>query len=272
MQCEHRSSMPRRQLLQFLFAPLSDGAAAFYFADSFCRGQKEKSTMGRPFLLGPTPTPAEEATQLFDWDSIGAGQLVLVVGKKNTGKTRFVKELLRRRCAGMEGQILHHHEEYSNAYREFYGRVSFVGSADDVAGDRVRDFFQERFDACRLGGRFLVLDGFESLREREFMCDLVIGAVKDAGALCVVTVQYALSLPPKLRRTADVVVIFKVTPSSIRKNLWDDYAWRGFEAFEAFNDAMDECGTRDGRDALVIRMNGDNGVRWLSLADADIGG
>ena len=79
-------------------------------------------------------------------------------------------------------------------------------------------------------------------------------------ALFIITMQYALGVPPALRTNVDFVFILRETIVSNRKRLYEQYAGM-FPDFESFCQVMDQC--TENYECLVI----DNNAKSNKLVD-----
>jgi len=91
------------------------------------------------------------------------------------------------------------------------------------------------------------------------------------GTLFIITMQYALGIPPNLRTNIDYVFILRENYVSNRKRLYENYAGM-FPSFEIFCQVMDQC-TED-YNCLVIHNNAksnklEDQVFWYKAAPHD---
>ena len=68
----------------------------------------------------------------------------------------------------------------------------------------------------------------------------------------IITMQYALGIPPNLRTNIDYVFILRENINSNRKRLYEQYAGM-FPSLEVFNQVMDQC--TENYECLVINNN-----------------
>ena len=71
-------------------------------------------------------------------------------------------------------------------------------------------------------------------------------------SLFVITMQYALGIPPNLRTNIDYVFLLRENIHSNRKRLYEQYAGM-FPTLEIFNQVMDQC--TENFECLVINNN-----------------
>ena len=83
--------------------------------------------------------------------------------------------------------------------------------------------------------------------------------------LFMITMQYALGIPPNLRTNIDYVFILREPYIANRKRIWENYAGM-FPTFESFCQVMDQC--TENFECLVINNN----AKSNKLQDQDING
>ena len=89
--------------------------------------------------------------------------------------------------------------------------------------------------------------------------------------LFIITMQYALGIPPSLRTNIDYVFILRENYVSNRKRLYEHYAGM-FPSFEIFCQVMDQC--TENFECLVINNNAksnklEDQVFWYKASDHD---
>ena len=108
---------------------------------------------------------------------------------------------------------------------------------------------------CNIDPRgFLILD--DCLYDKSWIKDVSIRTLFMNGRhyhmMFIITMQYALGVPPSLRTNIDYVFILRENYVSNRKRLYENYAGM-FPSFEIFCQVMDQC-TED-YECLVIHNN-----------------
>jgi hypothetical protein len=89
--------------------------------------------------------------------------------------------------------------------------------------------------------------------------------------LFIITMQYALGIPPNLRTNVDFIFILRENFVNNRKRLYEHYAGM-FPTFEMFCQVMDQC--TENFECLVINNNAksnklEDQVFWYKAADHD---
>lgn len=213
----------------------------------------------------------------FDMSSIPYGSICVMLGKRNTGKSVLVKDLLYYKqdipvgcaisgseCAnGFYGEIIpdmfihdQYYPEILLSYKkrqEDVKRFCTLNNINDTPGN---------IDINYDPRAFLILD--DCLYDKKAMTDEVIRWVfmngRHYNILFLLTMQYPLGITPNLRTNIDYTFILRDNLMRNRKVIYENYASM-FETFDMFNQIMDQC-TAD-YECLVIH----NGASSNDLAD-----
>ena len=198
----------------------------------------------------------------FDIRKIPKNSVVIFVGKRNTGKSFLVKDLLYYLrdipigtvISGTEGANsfyskivpnLFIHDEYrpdiiSNALKRQKLIASKVKQEEHMYGKSNIDPYA-----------FIILD--DCLYDNSWTKDSNVRSLFMNGrhykVLFLITMQFALGIPPNLRGQVDYVFILRENYISNRKRIYDHYAGM-FPTFEIFCQVMDQC--TENYECLVI--------------------
>lgn len=221
----------------------------------------------------------------FDINRIADDSVIVLIGKRNTGKSFLTKYVLHNNrsipvgtvISGTEGANQFYskivppifiHEEYtptiiSNVLKRQKQVIKKINSGDDQIDPRA----------------FLILD--DCLYDNTWQKDKNIRSCFMNGRhyklLFILTMQFALGVPPSLRTNVDYVFILRENIWSNRKRLYDHYAGM-FPTFEMFCETMDQC--TENFECLVIDNTSksnkiENQVYWFKAdktPDFKIGG
>ena len=201
----------------------------------------------------------------FDIGSIKSDKVCVFIGKRETGKSFLVKDLLYYHknlpcgtvISGTEGANKFYsslvpsifiHEEYSAAL------VNNVVKRQKIIVKKMMKE-KETYGKTNIDPRaFLILD--DCLYDSSWTKDSNIRSLFMNGRhykiMFLITMQYALGIPPSLRTNIDYVFILRENYVSNRRKLYEHYAGM-FPTFEIFNQVMDQC-TEDYH-CLVIHNN-----------------
>ena len=205
------------------------------------------------------------ALKKFDIKSITSDKVVVFIGKRNTGKSFLVQDLLYYHKHVPLGTVISATEEAN----PFYGKMIpsiFIHNQytpEIVANSLKRQKLvikKINRDKAKFGESnidphaFLILD--DCLYDQSWIRDENIRSLFMNGRhykiLFIITMQYALGVPPSLRTNIDYVFILRENYVSNRKRLYEHYAGM-FPTFEIFCQVMDQC-TED-YNCLVINNN-----------------
>lgn len=193
---------------------------------------------------------------------VGKGSVVVMIGKRNTGKSFLTKDLLYYKrdipvgtvISGTEGANhfyskivppLFIHEEFSPEI--ISGAVTRQKKVVAKMNQQEEMYGQTNIDPWA----FVILD--DCLYDSSWTKDINMRSLFMNGrhhkALLIITSQYSLGIPPNLRSNIDYVFILRENYISNRKRLYEHYAGM-FPTFEIFCQVMDQC--TENYECLVI--------------------
>ena len=201
----------------------------------------------------------------FDISSISSDKVCVFIGKRETGKSFLVKDLLYYHRSIPIGTVISGTES-ANAFYSNHIPSLFIHDAytpEIINNSLLRQKMvikkmkeeQARYSECNIDPRaFLILD--DCLYDNSWVKDENIRCLFMNGRhykmLFVITMQYALGIPPNLRTNIDYIFILRENIVSNRKRLWEHYAGM-FPTFEMFNQVMNQC--TENYECLVIHNN-----------------
>ena len=201
--------------------------------------------------------------------------MIVVIGKKDTGKSFLVKDILFNTQAAFPVGTVISGTEVANEF--FQHMVPSKLIHDKYKPDIVMNTIKRQLavkthrnsDKNRSGGNsnvdpraFLILDDclYDSSWIREESTRYVFMNGRHIDLMTIITMQYPLGITPNLRTNVDFIFILRETMINNRKRIYDNYAGM-FPTFEMFCQFMDQC-TED-YNCLVIC----NGVSSNKLED-----
>ena len=201
----------------------------------------------------------------FDIRSIKPDKVCVFIGKRDTGKSFLVKDLLYHLRHIPLGTVI----SGTEGANKFYGHMipslfihdeytpGIVANALKRQKKVVKQMKQEEetHGKSKINpNAFLILD--DCLYDNSWVRDTNIRSLFMNGRhyyiMFIITMQYALRIPPNLRTNIDYVFILRENYISNRKRLYDNYAGM-FPTFDCFCQVMDQC-TED-FNCLVIYNN-----------------
>ena len=199
----------------------------------------------------------------FDMASIKDDKVVVFIGKRETGKSFLVKDLLWHHRDLPVGTVI----SGTEGANQFYSKtVPPIFIHDEYTPEIINNFVkrQKKLVNKQVKGdpeyrnidtrAFLILD--DCLYDNSWVKDKNIRALFMNGrhykAFFIITMQYALGIPPNLRTNVDYVFVLREPYNSNRKKLFEQYCGM-FPNYEFFCNVMDQC--TENFECLVINNN-----------------
>ena len=195
----------------------------------------------------------------FDITKIKDDKVVVLIGKRDTGKSFLCKDILYYHNDIPVGQVISGTEGANQFYSQIVPKL-FIH--DEFNTNIVQNMLKrQKLMIGKLNGgekvdprAFLILD--DCLYDNTWAKDKYMRSVFMNGRhyklLFMLTMQYALGIPPNLRTNIDYIFILRENYVSNRKRLYEHYAGM-FPTFEMFCQVMDQS-TED-YECLVINNN-----------------
>ena len=195
----------------------------------------------------------------FNMAELKDDKVVVLIGKRETGKSFLCKDILYHHQAIPVGQVI----SGTEAANSFYGSmVPKLFIHDEYQPAIIQNILKrqrmmiEKCKECPTTDprAFLVLD--DCLYDNSWTKDKNVRSLFMNGRhfkiLFMITMQYALGIPPNLRTNIDYIFILRENYVSNRKRLYEHYAGM-FPNFEMFCQVMDQC--TENFECLVIHNN-----------------
>jgi hypothetical protein len=193
------------------------------------------------------------------------GPVVVLIGRRDTGKSFLVRDLLFYHqdipigtvISGTEagnGFYSSHvpklfiHDEYNSAIIEniLKRQKAVLKQIKKEQEARTRSTIDPR--------TFCILDDclYDAGWTKDKMMRLLFMNGRHWKVMLIITMQYPLGIPPNLRTNIDYVFILREPYIANRKRIWENYAGM-FPTFESFSQVMDQC--TENFECLVINNN-----------------
>ena len=196
----------------------------------------------------------------FDMDDIKDDKVVVLIGKRDTGKSFLCKDILYHHQTIPVGQVISGTEGANQFYSKIVPKLFIHGEFDTQIVQNMIKRQKIMIDKINNGDSsidprsFLILD--DCLYDNSWAKDKHMRSVFMNGRhykiLFLLTMQFALGIPPNLRTNIDYVFILRENYVSNRKRLYEHYAGM-FPSFEMFCQIMDQC--TENYECLVINNN-----------------
>ena len=202
---------------------------------------------------------AEIQLRKFNMNEITHDKVVVLIGKRDTGKSFLCKDLLFHHQNIPVGQVISGTEAANSFYSEIVPKLFIHGEfkKEIIANilKRQKLMIQQMKQNGNIDPRaFLILD--DCLYDQTWIKDPNVRSLFMNGRhykiLFILTMQFALGIPPNLRTNIDYVFILRENYVSNRKRLYEHYAGM-FPTFEMFCQVMDQC--TENYECLVINNN-----------------
>jgi|TARA_B110000967_G_C18849201_1_gene543687 hypothetical protein len=212
----------------------------------------------------------------FDMNMIKDDKVVVLIGKRETGKSFLCRDLLYHHRDIPCGQVISGteaaNEFYSSMVPKLFIHEEYQGSVIQNVLKRQKLMIEKLKSNSNIDPRlFLILD--DCLYDNTWVKDKNVRSLFMNGrhykVLFIITMQYALGIPPNLRTNIDYVFILRENYVSNRKRLYEHYAGM-FPTFEMFCQVMDQC--TENFECLVIDNNSksnklDDQVFWYKASE-----
>ena len=193
------------------------------------------------------------------------GPVVVLIGRRDTGKSFLVRDLLYNHqdipigtvISGTEagnGFFAAHvpklfiHDEYNTAIIE-----NILKRQKAVLKQVNKEM--EVYKRTSIDPRaFVILDDclYDNKWTKDKMMRLLFMNGRHWKIMLIITMQYPLGIPPNLRTNIDYVFILREPYIANRKRIWENYAGM-FPTYESFSQVMDQC--TENFECLVINNN-----------------
>ena len=201
----------------------------------------------------------------FDITSIKDGSVVVFIGKRDTGKSFLVKDLLYYKQDLPIGTVI----SGTEGANTFYGNiVPSLFIHDEFNPNIIKNVVKRQKQVLVKLNHEKNNNGYTNIDPRAFVilddCMYDNSWTKDKNVralfmngrhyflLFIITMQFALGIPPNLRTNIDYVFVLRENYISNRKRIYEHYAGM-FPTFEMFCQVMDQCTEDYG--CLVIHNN-----------------
>lgn len=209
----------------------------------------------------------------FDPSKVPCDSVIVMIGKRNTGKSFLLKDVLSYHKDIPVGVVVSPTETANNYFANFVPSPLIYDTPDanilekflqrqiNITTEKKREL--KKYGGSQIDPRaFLILD--DCLYDKRWMNDINIRSIFMNGRhykiLFCVTMQHALGLPPVLRNNIDYVFIFRNNIRKEREKIYQHYAGM-FPTYEAFEQVMLQ--TTENYECMVI----DNKTQSNKLED-----
>ena len=193
------------------------------------------------------------------------GPVIVLIGRRDTGKSYLVRDLLYYHQDIPIGTVISGTEEGNGFYGKLVPKLFIHNEYNTAIIENILkrqkqvlkqiNKEMQQFNRSTIDPRtFVILDDclYDSSWSRDKLMRCLFMNGRHWKVMLVITMQFALGVPPALRTNIDYVFILRDPYLSNRKRIYENYAGM-FPTFEAFCQIMDQC--TENYECLVINNN-----------------
>jgi len=193
------------------------------------------------------------------------GPVVVLIGRRDTGKSFLVRDLLYYHQDIPIGTVISGTEAGNGFFSEHVPKL-FIH--DEYSSSIIENILKrqktvlkqikkemEVYKRTNIDPRaFVILDDclYDNKWTKDKLMRLLFMNGRHWKIMLIITMQYPLGIPPNLRTNIDFVFILREPYIANRKRIWENYAGM-FPTFESFCQVMDQC--TENFECLVINNN-----------------
>jgi len=179
----------------------------------------------------------------FKPENMADDKVCVFIGKRGTGKSTLVTDILYCKKHLKAGIVMSATEEGNHHYKQYVPDLFIYGDYEREAIERVLDRQKQLIGAGKKDtGAFVLLD--DCMYDRKFMKDVCIRQCFMNGRhwkiFFMLTMQYCMDLTPDLRANVDYVFILRENVIQNREKLYKAF-FGIFPTFDMFNQVMTAC-------------------------------
>ena len=198
----------------------------------------------------------------FDPKKISDDKVCVFIGKRNTGKSTLITDILYHKRRIPIGVIMSATEDGNHHYRNYLPDVFIHGDYNKDAIESVLARQKTLVNKGKSSSAFILLD--DCVYNKKFMSDTCIRQCFMNGRhwniFFMISMQYCMDMPPALRANVDYCFILRENILSNREKLWKSFCGI-FPTLDIFNQVMDAC--TENFECLVV----DNTSKSNSIED-----
>jgi hypothetical protein len=187
----------------------------------------------------------------FNPQTIDPCRICVFIGKRGTGKSSLVTDILYHKRKIPMGVVMSGTEESNEHYKSFIPDTFIYGDYEPDVIERVinrqRDIVKKLKSTSSVADSinnsvFMLLD--DCMYDNKWTRDKNIRGIFMNGRhwkiLFMITMQYCMDLPPSLRANIDYVFILRENIIQNREKLYKHF-FGIFPTFDSFNEVMNQC-------------------------------
>jgi hypothetical protein len=198
----------------------------------------------------------------FDMRNLKDDSVVLLIGKRNTGKSFLLRDIMYHHQSIPVGVVISPTERANHFFEKFVPNMLIYDEYDSGIvvkyldrQTKLTDQYNQDYNKKGYSDidprSFLILD--DCLYDKTWPADKNIRCLFMNGrhykVFFLITMQYPLGIPPHLRANVDYVFILRENQVKQRERIYEQYAGM-FDSYHAFSSVMQQC--TENYECLVI--------------------
>jgi len=195
----------------------------------------------------------------FNLSSVNKDAVVVMIGKRNTGKSFLTKDLLYHMQSIPFGLVVSGSEQVNHFYTDFTPKILIMNEYDD---DKLTELFKRQKKIIDKYGKndnrtraFVILDDClhdsSSWGKSKNIKSIFMNG-RHYNIFFILTMQYPMGIGPELRTNIDFTFILRENIVKNRRRIHENYAGM-FEKYDDFSKTMDSLTEDYG--CMVIKNN-----------------
>jgi len=178
----------------------------------------------------------------FDPSKMGDDKVCVFIGKRGTGKSTLVTDILWHKKHLPAGIAMSGTEEGNGYYKQFIPDLFVFGDYNKDALEKLIERQKKLLAVGKCSPVFVLMD--DCMYDRAFMRDIAIRQLFMNGRhwkiFFMMTTQYCMDMTPMIRTNVDYVFALRDNVRQNRENLYKAF-FGVFPTFDSFSQVMDAC-------------------------------